>query len=442
MNNPNVLKRKKVRNRVIVLILVLIAVLVALRSNPARADIAPSEVAGTVVSLNVADTVEVSGSLEAQPFASLTWNTSGVVEEVYVKAGDKVKAGDALMKLKVNSVSSSIISAQADLVTAQKDLEDLLVTSDADLAQAVIDLRDAKQAYERAANYVEFLERSKTTRQMQSQTFIEDVNRGGKKYVFKTKEFKGPAPEDWIIEAENDLALKKAQLEDAQRTYDSLKDGANTQDVTAAQVRIDAEQATVDSMSVIAPFDGQILYVESQPGEVVNTDSTAVNMANLDHLYIETQVDESEIENVKVGDPITATLEAVEGLELTGQVAAIDPLGEVGSDSVQYTIWIDIDRVEEDVFLPLSSTANVIIQVKASTTSLAVPITAIQTDDQGEYLFVVQDDGSTKRVSVVSHTIVGDLVTVTGDLKEGDSLAANQSNGSPGPGRGLFGGGN
>jgi len=195
-------------------------------------------------------------------------------------------------------------------------------------------------------------------------------------------------------------------------------------------------------MSVIAPFDGQILYVESQPGEVVNTDSTAVNMANLDHLYIETQVDESEIENVKVGDPITATLEAVEGLELTGQVAAIDPLGEVGSDSVQYTIWIDIDRVEEDVFLPLSSTANVIIQVKASTTSLAVPITAIQTGDQGEYLFVVQDDGSTKRVSVVSHTIVGDLVTVTGDLKEGDSLAANQSNGSPGPGRGLFGGGN
>jgi HlyD family secretion protein len=442
MNNPNVLKRKKVRNWVIVLIIVLIVVLVALRFNPARAGNAPAEVAGTVVSLNAADTVEVSGSLEAQPFASLTWNTSGVVEEVYVKAGDKVKAGDALMKLKVNSVSSSIISAQADLVTAQKDLEDLLVTADADLAQAVIDLRDAKQAYERAANYVEFLERSKTTRQMQSRTFIEDVNRGGKKYVFKTKEFKGPAPEDWIIEAENDLALKKAQLEDAQRTYDSLKDGANTQDVTAAQAKIDAEQATVDSMSIIAPFDGQILYVESQPGEVVNTDSTALNMANLDHLYIETQVDESEIENVKVGDPIAATLEAVEGLELTGQVAAIDPLGEVGSDSVQYTIRIDIDRAEEDVFLPLSSTANVIIQVKESMPSLAVPITAIQTDDQGEYLFVVQDDGSTKRVSVVSHTIVGDLVTVTGDLKEGDSLAANQSNGSPESGRGLFGGGN
>ena len=441
MNNSNVLKRKKVRNWVLILIVVLIVAFVAPRFSPARAGNTPAEVAGTVVSLNVAETVEASGSLEAQPFASLTWNTSGVVEEVYVKAGDQVKAGDVLMKLKTNSVSSSIISAQADLVTAQKDLDDLLVSSGADLAQAVIDLRDARQAYDRAANYLEFLERSETTQQTQSQTFIEDVNRGGKKYVFKTKVFKGPAPEDWIIEAENDLALKKAQLEDAQRTYDMLKDGANAQDISAAQARIDAAQSTVDSMSIIAPFDGQVLYVESQPGDVVNTVSAALNMANLDHLYIETQVDESDIENVTAGDPITATLAAVDGLELTGQVAAIDPLGEADSGSVQYTVWIDIDTVAEDVFLPLGSSANVTIQVEPVRASLAVPITAIQNDDQGEYLFVIQDDGSTKRVAVVSSTIVGDLVIVTGDLKEGDSLAAGQSNGLPGPRGGLFGGG-
>ena len=242
--------------------------------RPRTSENAASEAAGKVVSVNVAETVDASGSLEAQPFASLTWNTSGVVEEVYVKAGDQVKAGDVLMKLKTSSVSSSVISAQADLANAQKDLDALLSSSSTDLAQAVIDLRNAKQAYDRAANYVEFLERSKTTRQTQSKMFIEDVNRGGKRYVFKTKVFKGPAPEDWFIEAGNDLALKKAQLEDAQRAYDRLKDGANAQDVTAAQARIDAAQATVDTMSIIAPFDGQVLYVESQPDDVVTTDSS------------------------------------------------------------------------------------------------------------------------------------------------------------------------
>ena len=431
MKNSNPLKRKKVRNWVIGLSMVLLGVFIALQFNSAGAGSVPVEAAGKVVSVNVAETVETTGFLEAQPFASLTWNTSGVVEEVYVKAGDQVKAGDVLMKLKTTSVDASIISARADLVTAQKELDDLLVSSNTNFAQAVIDLRDAKQAYQRAVNYLEFLERSKTTQQTQAKTFIEDTNRGGKKYVFKTKVFRDPAPEDWMIEAENDLALKKAQLEDAQRAYDRLKDGANAQDVTAAQARIDAAQATVDSMSVIAPFDGQVLYVESQAGDVVNTESTALHMANLDHLYIETQVDESDIPNVSLGDPVTATLDALEGLELSGKVVAMDALGEVESDSVQYTILIDIDKAAEAVFLPLGSTTSVTIQVKEATPSLAVPITAVQNDDQGEYVLLVQANSSTKRVDIVSSTIVGDLVVVTGDLREGDTLALPQNNIAP-----------
>jgi HlyD family secretion protein len=409
--------------------------------SPASAVNSAAEATGTVVSLDLAETAESSGSLEAQPSATVSWSTSGVVEEVYVKAGDQVKAGDVMMKLKTTSVDASIISAQADLIDAQKEFDDLLNSSDTDLAQAVIDLRDAQEAYDKAEDYLHYLQTNKKIPQTETRAYTQ-TRQNSWMYVYKTKLYKGPAPEDWIIEAENDLALKKAELENAQHTYDRLKDGANAQDITAAQARIDAAQATVDSMSVIAPFDGQVLYVESQPGDVVTTEVVALNMANLDHLYIETQVDESDIENVTAGDPITAMLAAVDGLELTGQVAAIDPLGEVDSGSVQYTIWIDIDKVAEDLFLPLGSTVNVTIQVEPVRASLAVPVTAIQNDDQGEYLFVIQDDGSTKRVSVVSSTIVGDLVVVTGDLKEGDSLAAGQSNDLQGPGGGLFGGGN
>jgi HlyD family secretion protein len=440
MNNPNVLRRKKLRNWAIGLTVVFIVVFVALRFNSAQAGNASVEVAGTVISMNVAETVETTGFLEAQPFASLAWKTRGVVEEIYVKAGDPVKAGDVLMTLKTSSLNPSIISAQTDLIAAQKELDDLLISSSTGFAQAVIDLRDARQAYDRAFNYLEFLKRSETTRQTQAKMFIENTNRGGKKYVFKTKVFKGPASEDWMIEARNDLALKNAQLEDAQRLYDRLRDGANAQDVAVAQARIDAAQATVDSMRVIAPFDGQVLYVESKPGDVVNTESTALNMANLDHLYMEPQVDEANIANVSLGDPVTATLDAVDGLELTGKVAAIDVLGEGGSDSVQYTVRIDIDEVAEGVFLPLGATANVTIQAKESSPSLAVPITAIQTDDRGEYVSVIQSDGSTKRVDVVSGSIVGNLVAVTGNLEEGDSVMRAQNN-DVGPG-GPFGGEN
>jgi HlyD family secretion protein len=302
-------------------------------------------------------------------------------------------------------------------------------------------LRDAQQAYDRAVNYLEFLQRDQQgIRQTQSKTFIETINQGAKKYVFQTKEFKMPANADWITEAENDVALKQAELDAAQRTYNSLKQGADAQDVAATQAKIDAAQSTIDTMSIIAPFNGEVLYVESKPNDVVNTDTSALSMANIDHLYIETQIDESDIANIKVGDPVTATLESMPGLKLTGKVAAVDSLGQEESGSIQYTVQIDVDKVSQDTTLPLGATANMTIEVKPATASLTVPITVIQNDSKGEYVLALQADGSTKRVDVVSSTIVGDRVVVTGDLKEGDSLTTSQK-GNAAP-RGLFGRGN
>jgi HlyD family secretion protein len=422
MDTKTISKGKKTRYWLIGLIVVLIAVFIFLRFNSARANNnTAAETTGTVTTVKVAETVDASGSLEAQPSASLTWNTSGIVEQVNVKTGDQVKAGDVLMKLKVTSVDASVISAQSDLVTAQKDLQDLLNNSDKDLAQAVIDLKDAQDAYDKAGKYLGYLQSSDKVPQTNVKAYTE-TRSNSYMYVYKTKLYKGPAPADWITEAQNDLALKKAKLEEAQHTYDRLKDGPNAQDVTADQAKVDAAQATVDTMSIIAPFDGEVLYIESQPGDVVTATTSAVDIANLDHLYIETQVDESDIANVKVGDPITSTLDAVSDLTLTGKVAAINPVGEKNSGIVKYTVRIDVDKVAKDVSLPLGATANVTIQVKPATTALAVPTNLVQNDNKGEYVLVIQADGSAKRVDVVSGTVVGDLVVVTGDLKEGETV--------------------
>jgi HlyD family secretion protein len=408
----------------VILILLLGSLTRARASDSAAADTAQ------VVSLTLTETVDTTGSLEAEPFASLDWKTGGTVAKVNVEPGDFVKAGDILLTLDPTSTSASIVSAQADLITAQENLDDLL-NSGTDLAQAAINLKDAKEDYEKAEDYLTYLQTDQ--RVPQTKYLARLVRQGnGWKYEYETETFRGPAPEDWIIEAENDLALKKAKYEDAQREYDRLLAGDQSQDVIAAQAKVDAAQATVNSMSVIAPFDGQVLSVENIPGEVVGAGELSVNIADLDNLYVDAQVDESDIARVRVGNQVSAESDALPGVEFSGEVVSINPVGEVVSGLVKYDVRVKIETPKGDDFLPLGSTMNLVIQIGGETTTLAVPITAIQNDAQGEFVWVVRG-GETLRVDVTGGAIIGEMVAVTGDLNEGDVVTTARNNGFEAP---------
>jgi HlyD family secretion protein len=414
----NFLKNKKIRNWGITIAVMIVAILVVWEYSSANAISATENIESKVITLDVAEMIEASGSLEAQPFASLSWKTGGVVEVVNVKPGDFVKADSILLTLDPTSTSASIVSAQADLVTTQKNLDDLL-TSGTNLAQAMIDLKNSQEDYDDAVYYLRYLQTdNKVPQTTYSAKLVKSGN--GWRYDYTAENFKGVAPKDWIIEAENDLALKKGELEDAQRDYDRLLAGETSSDVIAAQAKVDAAQTTVNQLSIIAPFTGQVLSVDSHVGDMVSTGDLSVNIADMDHLYVEAQVDESDVANVKVGQQAEVTLDAVSDVILTGSVVSVNPVGEVVGGLVKYTVRIDLDSVK-DMFLPLGSTANVVIKVSSAQATLAVPIVAIQNDSQGEYVWVVRD-GASVRVDVVGGVIVGDLVVVTGDLQEGEAL--------------------
>jgi RND family efflux transporter MFP subunit len=192
-------------------------------------------------------------------------------------------------------------------------------------------------------------------------------------------------------------------------------------------------------LSIIAPFDGEVLSVDSRVGDVVSTGELSVNIADMDQLYVEAQVDESDVANVKLGNQAEVTLDAVPDLVLTGSVMSINPVGEVVGGLVKYTVRVELDTVR-DVFLPLGSTANVVIKLSDVQAVLAVPMVAIQNDSKGEYVWAVRG-GEPVRVDVVGGSIVGELVAVTGDLQDGETLQI-VARGSSFTAPKLFGGGN
>jgi HlyD family secretion protein len=216
----------------------------------------------------------------------------------------------------------------------------------------------------------------------------------------------------------SDLDLAKAKLEDAQRAYDRVKDGPNPDDTAAAQAKVDAAQATVNMLSIIAPFDGEVVAIETQSGDQVAEGDSAIIIVNRSMLYVDVQVDETQISRVELGDPAAITFDALPDITATGTVTFINPVGQSSSGVVNYTVRVQLDESNPDILL--GATATVVIDTGAASSLLTVPVTAVQTDAQGEYVMRVKSDGTSERVSIVSGTVTGTSVVVTGDLAVGD----------------------
>ncbi|HSB01732.1 MAG TPA: efflux RND transporter periplasmic adaptor subunit, partial [Anaerolineales bacterium] len=281
-------------------------------SSPSKTATATPEAIATVIADS---TIIAEGRVEPIRSAEIAFNTSGVVSEVLVKEGQAVKKGEALIRLGGQS-DANYASAQLELVSAQKALNDLQSSAGADLAQAVIDLKNVQEEYNDAVDYLKYLQNSRKVPQTETRRFLIQTWKGYE-YRIKTKSFKGPAPEDWIIEAQNDLALKEAKLESAQRTYDRLKGGADADQLAVLEARLNAANAKVASFSVTAPFDGVVADLPAKVGSSINAGEPAVTLADFSHWLVNTtDLTEIDVVNLKEGQPVAVTLDALPDVQL------------------------------------------------------------------------------------------------------------------------------
>src|SRR5688572_2011526 len=245
----------------------------------------------TVERGNLTATIGATGTVRAKQTAVLIWQAAGTVETVNVKVGDNVPADFVLTYLTKSSLPQSVIMAEADLVDAQKALDDLLKSTTAQ-AEAVVALREAQEVYEKAANWRE---------ELNGKIDIKEIRY--KKIYGRTvpilKEYRGFASEETIAKADEDLALAKAKVDDAQREYDRLNNG-NTPELAAAQARVDAAQATLNLARVIAPFAGTVTESYPLPGDQIAAGATAFRVDNLSSLLVDVEVSEVDINNVSV----------------------------------------------------------------------------------------------------------------------------------------------
>jgi HlyD family secretion protein len=432
------IKKRKILFISLAVILVIVALFLVFR--PRGGDQTSQFQFATIGRGNLTATVGATGTVRARQTATLVWLTTGTVEDVNVGIGDQVRAGEELASLSKSSLSQNIIMAEADLVSAQQALNDVL-NSDTARAQAQIALRDAKDAFDKAYDYREYLNYPIRKTRVD---IVKQVTPYGVVDVPKTKTYKVNATKEEIAKADADLALKEAKYEDAKRAFERLADGPNKDDLAAAQARVEAAQATLDMAHLTAPFAGTVTEAYPLPGDQVTSGTTAFRVDDLSSLLVDVDLSEVDINSVAVGQAVTLSFDAILGKDYHGQVIKVSQAGVVSNGIVNFTVTIELTDADDMVKPGMTAAVNIVI--KEIQDAVLVPSRAVRLVNNNYVVYILQN-GAPQQVSISLGSSSDTMsVVVGGDLKEGDEVILNppatlQPGGGGGPGGGgPFGG--
>ncbi len=420
-------------------------------------------------------TVGATGTVRANQTALLIWQTSGTVEQVNAATGDKVEQGDTLASLLLTSLSQNVILAQADLVSAERALEDLYDgTADLALAQAALAVAQAQEAVEsaqRALNSLNSPAEELDIEQARANVSLAQnrLNQARKNYApYENKpdsvirsallnalaqaqneydnavrllnSLLGTASANDLSVAEANLQVALAQLAEAEAEYERLAGGPNAEDVAVAEARVAAARATLKLSRIEAPFAGTITKVQPKPGDLVTGGASAFRLDDLSRLLVDVEVSEIDINRIAVGQEASVSFDAILATEYHGTVVEVAPVGEIQQGVVNFLVTVELTDADELVKPGMTAAVNIVVSQLED--ALLVPNRAVRVLNGERVVYVLRANNTLEPVQITlgasseMHSQV-----LEGDLQTGDLVVLNPpTNFEPGPGGGPGGG--
>ncbi len=200
----------------------------------------------------------------------------------------------------------------------------------------------------------------------------------------------------------------EAELDQLSAERDMLTQDLETANVAIARTLYDTERTRI-----VAPFDGVVVERMQQPGEYLSQASEVVRLVNTDELEIRVQAPLKVARHVNAGDRVE-----VKGREdsIVTEVRAVVPVGDDNSRMLQLRLHMKKSKwiIGEAVRIALSNGQAV--------KTLTVPRDALVLRNGETYLFTINQDNQARRVPVSSGEGAGSYVSITGDVREGDTV--------------------
>ena len=287
------------------------------------------------------DVTHLNGRIEAVT-VDLGPKVTGRVTEVLVREGDRVKAGDLLVRVDLGETRVAVEREQAGARAAEARAQDLQAGSRA----AEIGVAEAEVADRQAAVALAMKEA-----QRQSALASEGV------VAARDRD-----------QARTELERERAALSVSEERLALAREGFRPQQTAAARAEAERATAVLEQSVVVAkegeiraPADGVIVHRLAEPGQLVGPGQPAITMAFADRLYVRTFIPETRLGKVKMGAAATVTVDAFPGREFAAHITEISPEAEFTPKAVEtsrervnlvYAAKADLDRGWNEPLVP------------------------------------------------------------------------------------------
>jgi macrolide-specific efflux system membrane fusion protein len=174
-------------------------------------------------------------------------------------------------------------------------------------------------------------------------------------------------------------------------------------------------------VAIRAPISGIVASVSTQEGETVAAAFTAPTFVTIiadNSLQLVAMVDETDIANVRSGNPVRFTVDSYPSRDFPGIVESIAPKATTVSGVVNYEVTITI-RKDAQLLKP-DMTANVSVRT-AQHRALLLPAPAVQRDSEQSFVYVPGRNGPDRKPVVAGSKEAGMIEIKTG-ISQGDEV--------------------
>lgn len=203
--------------------------------------------------------------------------------------------------------------------------------------------------------------------------------------------------------------------------------------VAAAQAQLEQTQIMLGDSVVKAPIAGVISKRYVQPGEKLAFDAPMLGIVDLAQLEIQAQVPVADVPQVRKGMETRVEIEGMGGRHFAGRVERINPSTEPGTRTVN--IYVSLPN--DEALLKAGMFARVVLSTMSETELQALPMSAVRSEGQQSYVWVIADgrlvrrdvavgrrDARAQRVEITSGLSASDVVLATKFDNLRDGLAA------------------